>query len=192
MKRESMIPHHPVLVVGHLKDIGAQPSSAENQLWGVKRNQKPKPPPIVHSEVFPVVEMILSDNPLACRHKFVGSPQLLDDLKQVRGAVHNKAYILLRQRLIEDDPLPCHGTAETSGQRREADHREKISLQSARHHEERRRTYQSNGQNWNSRGDLRLPATTSSTTPALLKMTNTSSLLMLVREKNRTYPDFTS
>src|SRR5512143_3018557 len=128
MKREGMVPHHPLLVIGHLKHIGAYPASAENQLWRIKRNQEPEPPPVVDSEIFPVGEMILRDDCLACLHHFVGGSELLDDLRQSGGAVHDKAHILRRQRLIECDPLPYQRTAETSGQRREPDYREKTGL----------------------------------------------------------------
>ncbi len=94
MKGERVIPHHPVLVVSHLEDIGAGSPSAENQVWGIKGNEESETPSVVDSEVFPIVEMILRDDVLACRYHFVWCSELFDDFREAGCAIHDEMHIL--------------------------------------------------------------------------------------------------
>lgn len=123
MKREGMVLNNPVFIVRNLEHIGARSSSLLNEVRCIEGNEETEPPSIVRPEVFPVSEMILSNDSLARSHHLVWRTELLNDLWQTRLAVFDEAHILGRKGLVEGYSLPYDRALETSGKQRRAEHR---------------------------------------------------------------------
>lgn len=130
MKREGMVLNNPVFITRNLEHVGARSSSLLNEVRCVEGNEETEPPSIVRPEVFPVSEMILSNDSLARSHHLVWRTELLNDLWQTRFAVFDEAHILGRKGLVEGYSLPHDRTPETSGKQHRAEHRYQTCPQS--------------------------------------------------------------
>src|SRR5574341_2697735 len=134
MKCEGMVLNHPMFIARNLEHIGAHSSSLLNDVRCIEGNEKTEPPSIVRPEVFPVSEMIPSDDSLARSHHLVWRTELLNDLWQTRLAVLDEAHIFGRKRWVEGYSLPHDRTPETSGKQHKAEHCDQTCPQSWRRH----------------------------------------------------------
>jgi len=134
MKREGMVLNHPVFIARNLEHIGAYSSSLLNDVRCIEGNEETEPPSIVCLEVFPVKEVIPSDDSLARSHHFVWRTEPLNDLRKTRLAVLDEVHILDRKGFVEGYSFPHDRTPETSGKQHKAEHCYQTCPQSWRHH----------------------------------------------------------
>jgi hypothetical protein len=62
MKCEAMVLNDPVVIVGDLKRIGAKAPSPKNQVRRIEWDEEAESPSKVDPEVFPIGELIPSDD----------------------------------------------------------------------------------------------------------------------------------
>lgn len=65
MKRKTMVPNDPLVIVGKLEDVNTHASIPQNELWRIERNDEPESPSKVDAEVFSIGELISSDDSTA-------------------------------------------------------------------------------------------------------------------------------
>src|SRR5437868_4812808 len=128
--------------------------------------------------------MVACNERFADQCEFVRGTESIDHVSETRGAVDNERHVGFCDCLIQRHALPGQRSPKTTGAHEQQQTHCQRDCDPTVH-----RSYewdgQSKGQNWNSRGGFFLPRSSSSTIPALSKMTNTSSLLIFVLEKNK-------